>query len=48
MLEWLGGPFDAEAFDLDRANTFLRKLQWPHVTQDQLATVLMQRDGAGR
>jgi len=48
MLEWLGGPFDAEAFDLDKANTFLRKLKWPHVTEDQLATVLMQRNGDDR
>ena len=47
MLEWLGGPFDPEAFDLKKANTFLRKLKWPHVTVGQLATVLMQRDGVG-
>jgi len=48
MLEWLGGSFDSEAFDLKKANTFLRKLKWPHVTEGQLATVLMQRDGAGQ
>jgi hypothetical protein len=48
MLEWLGGPFDPEAFDPNKANTFLRKLKWPYVTEGQLATVLMQRDGAGR
>jgi hypothetical protein len=46
MLEWLGGPIDPEAFDLDKANTFLQKLKWPHVMEAQLATVLMQRDGA--
>ncbi|MBL7132470.1 MAG: plasmid pRiA4b ORF-3 family protein [Phycisphaerae bacterium] len=45
MLEWLGGPFDPEAFEPQRANTFLRKLKWPHVTVEQLASVLMQRDG---
>ena len=46
MIEWLGGPFDPEAFDLKKANVYLRKLKWPRVTQGQLATVLMQRDGA--
>jgi len=46
MLEWLGGPFDPEAFDLNKINTFLAKLKWPHVTEGQLAAVLMQRDGA--
>jgi hypothetical protein len=35
-----------EAFDLDKANTFLQKLKLLHVTEAQLATVLMQRDGA--
>lgn len=48
MLEWLGGPFDPEAFDPNRANTFLRKLKWPHVTEGQLAAVLMERDGVGK
>lgn len=45
MLEWLGRPFDPEAFDLDRVNRFLQKLKWPRVTDDQLARVLMERDG---
>ena len=48
MLEWLGRPFDPEAFDLNKANVFLRKLKWPHVTEGQLAAVLMQRDGFGK
>ena len=48
MLEWLGRPFDPEAFDLNKANVFLRKLKWPHVTEGQLAAVLMQRDGVGK
>jgi hypothetical protein len=47
MREWLGGPFDPEAFDLNKANRFLRKLKWPCVTEEQLASVLMQRDGGG-
>ena len=48
MLEWLGGPFDPEAFDLNKTNRFLRKLKWPHVTEGQVAAVLMQRDGVGK
>jgi len=48
MFEWLGGPFDPEAFDLNKINTFLRKLHWPYVTEDQLAEVLMQMDGGSR
>jgi hypothetical protein len=47
MLEWLGRPFDPEAFDLDKINTFLRQLKWPHITERQLGAVLMRRDGAG-
>jgi hypothetical protein len=46
MMEWLGGKFDPEAFNRDRINKYLRKLKWPHTTVGQLATVLMQRDGA--
>lgn len=44
MKEWLGRPFDAEAFDVAKANTSLRKLQWPRVTEAQLRKVLMGRD----
>ncbi len=46
FMEWLGGSFDPEAFDLDKVNRYLRKLKWPRTTADQLAQVLMQRDGA--
>ena len=45
MMEWLGGSFDPEAFDIKKANTCLRKLKWPRTTEGQLATVLMERDG---
>ncbi len=45
MKEWLGRPFDPDAFDVEATNTFLRKLNWPRVTVDQLANVLMERDG---
>lgn len=44
MMEWLGRPFDAEAFDLVKTNTWLRKLKWPCVTEAQLRRVLMGRD----
>ena len=45
MLEWLGGSFDPKAFDRERINKSLQKLKWPRTTVDQLAKVLMQRDG---
>ena len=44
MMEWLGGKFDSEAFDIKKANTYLRKLKWPRTTDGQLAAVLMERD----
>ena len=44
MKEWLGRPFDAEAFDLAKTNLWLRKLKWPRVTEAQLGKVLMGRD----
>ena len=44
MLEWLGRPFDAEAFDLAKTNAWLGKLKWPRVTEAQLGKVLMGRD----
>lgn len=45
MMEWLGGRFDPEAFDVNKVNACLRKLKWPHTTEEQLAAVLMARDG---
>ncbi len=44
MKEWLGRPFDDEAFDLAKTNLWLRKLKWPRVTKAQLRPVLMGRD----
>jgi len=44
MKEWLGHPFDAEAFDVAKTNLWLRKLKWPRVTEAQLRKVLMGRD----
>lgn len=47
MKEWLGRPFDPEAFDCDKVNECLGMLTWPHTTEEQLARVLMRRDGVG-
>ena len=44
MKEWLGRPFDAEAFNAAKATYWLRKLKWPRVTEAQLRKVLMARD----
>ena len=46
MKEWLGRAFDAEAFDVTKANLWLKKLKWPRVTEAQLRKVLMGRDGS--
>ena len=45
MKEWLGRPFDAEAFNVTVTNHWLQKLKWPRVTEAQLRNVLMSRDG---
>lgn len=44
MKQWVGHAFDAEAFDVAKANLWLRKLKWPRVTEAQLRKVLMGRD----
>jgi len=44
MKQWLGGPFDAEAFDVTKVNHWLGKLKWPRITTAQLRKVLMGRD----
>ena len=48
LMEWLGGSFDPEAFDLNKVNRHLGKLKWPRTTIVQLAGVLMQRDRVRR
>jgi hypothetical protein len=45
MSEWLGREFDAEAFDVEKTNLWLRKLKWPRVTEARLRKILMGRDG---
>jgi hypothetical protein len=44
MKAWVGGGFDAGAFDPAHVNLWLRKLKWPRVTEAQLRQVLMGRD----
>ena len=44
MLEWVGGAFDPEAFDIRKVNRFLKKIKWENPTVEQLAGVLMERD----
>lgn len=44
MKEWIGGSFDAEAFDLQKIDLWLRKLKWPRVTEAALRKTLMGRD----
>jgi hypothetical protein len=45
MKEWLGRPFDPQAFDIASVNTCLKNLKWPRTTESQLRKVLMARDG---
>ncbi len=45
MMEWLGVPFDPNAFDLQEVNKYLKKVKFPRMTVSQLAKVLMERDG---
>jgi hypothetical protein len=45
MMEWLGGKFDPQAFDLEQINVCLGQLKWPHTSESQLRKVLMARDG---
>ncbi|HPO14192.1 MAG TPA: plasmid pRiA4b ORF-3 family protein [Candidatus Hydrogenedentes bacterium] len=45
MMQWLGGGFDPDEFDIEKINKHLKKLKWPHTTVNQLARILMARDG---
>ncbi len=44
MKQWVGGSFDAAAFDVGKTNLWLRKLKWRRVTEAQLRKILMGRD----
>jgi len=41
IMEWLGGSFDPEAFDMAKINAALRKLKWPRTSEAYLARALM-------
>lgn len=45
MMQWLGGGFDPDEFDIEKINKHLKKLKWPRTTVNQLARILMARDG---
>lgn len=45
MKQWIGRPFRPHAFNLAKANQWLRRLDWPSVDEEQLRRVLMGRDG---
>ncbi len=45
MMQWLGGEFDPDEFDIKKVNNYLKKLKFPRVTELQLAKILMARDG---
>jgi hypothetical protein len=47
MKEWLGRPFDPEAFDPASTNAHLRMLKWPRTTEAHLRRVLIKRDNYG-
>ncbi len=44
MLEWLNGGFDPDAFDVQKVNTYLKKLKWEKPNWRQLGKLLMERD----
>jgi hypothetical protein len=41
---WLNRPFDPQAFKLENANKYLKKLKWPRTSEAQLRKILMARD----
>jgi hypothetical protein len=45
MMEWLGGNFDPDAFDVKTTQSCLDMLKWPRTTESQLRKILMRRDG---
>ncbi len=45
MMEWFGDGFDPEEFDIEQINHYLKKIKCPHTSVDQLARILMERDG---
>ncbi len=45
MMEWLGGEFDPEAFDVQLTTQYLQKIKRHNISPDKLAEILMERDG---
>jgi hypothetical protein len=43
ILEWLGAPFDPDAFDLEETNRFMQRLKRPRTSEEQLADILHAR-----
>ena len=43
MMEWLGGRFDPNAFDVEETNRFLGMLKWPRTSVSQLGKVIEAR-----
>lgn len=43
MMEWLGGHFDPDAFDVEETNRFLRMLRWPETSVSCLGKVIQAR-----
>jgi hypothetical protein len=44
MKEWIGRPFDSEAFDPVSTNLHLQRVKWPRTSEAQLRRVLVKRD----
>jgi hypothetical protein len=45
MMKWLGGKYDPELCDIAKINKCLQKIKQPDISAEQLAKILMQRDG---
>ena len=45
MMDWLGGKFNPDKFDLKKTNRFLQKIIWKKPNIEQLGEILYQRDG---
>jgi len=43
MMEWLGGKYDPDAFDVEETNGFLRMLKWPRTSVSHLGKVIEAR-----
>jgi hypothetical protein len=43
MMEWLGGQFDPDAFDVEETNRYLRMLKWPKTSVSCLGKVIQAR-----